>query len=545
MKKLLCVIMTVVLFATTIATVCGATLGQQSDEFAEPLNSWRYKNGLPLRGIESVGASNSRNAWKRTSKGFVNNYGQVIQGATMKGIDVSQWNGNINWAKVAKSDVDYAIIRVGYGDNVKDENGVYYQDDTYFKKNVQGCIDNKIPFGVYIYSYAVNTTMAKSEANHVLRLINGLKLDFPVYFDMEDNSQLNGTNSATRGAIAKTFCNAITAKGYKVGIYANLNWWNNYLTDKAFNNSKWYKWVAQYNSQCDYKGTYQMWQSTSSGVIDGVSSACGTFDFNFWFGKTITSSYSQPVKLSNTNYTFKYYGEDLSKKLTATVYTTDKEKGVNWSSSNKDVATVDSNGKVVAKGQGTCYITARAKFDTTKLARCKVKVQQMVTDVKSSKNIVSLEKPGSSYTLKATCTPTNADDKSVKWESSNTLVATVNAVGKILAKKKGSCTVTATTNDGTKLTTACKVTVKKQTVTKVALSKKSVALNRGKKLTLKATCTPTNAYNKKVTWSTNNKNVAVVNSKGKVTAKRKGTCYITATAKDGSKKYARCRVVVK
>ncbi len=531
--------MTVVLFATTIATVCGATLGQQSDEFAEPLNSWRYKNGLPIRGIESVGASKSSNAWKRTSKGFVNNYGQVIQGATMKGIDVSQWNGNINWAKVAKSDVDYAIIRVGYGDNYT------YQDDTYFKKNVKGCIDNKIPFGVYIYSYAVNTTMAKSEANHVLRLIKGLKLDFPVYFDMEDNSQLNGTNNATRGAIAKTFCNAITAKGYKVGIYANLNWWNNYLTDKAFNNSKWYKWVAQYNSQCDYKGTYQMWQSTSSGVIDGVSSACGTFDFNFWFGKTITSSYAQPVKLSNTNYTFKYYDEEISKKLTATVYTTDKEKGVKWSSSDKDVATVDSNGKVVAKGQGTCYITARAKFDTKKLARCKVKVQQMVIDVKSSKNIVSLEKPGSSYTLKATCTPTNADDKSVKWKSSNTLVATVNAVGKILAKKKGSCTVTATTNDGTKLTTACKVTVKKQTVTKVALSKKSVALNRGKKLTLKATCTPTNAYNKSVTWSTNNKNVAVVNSKGKVTAKRKGACYITATAKDGSKKYARCKVVVK
>nr|WP_294672849.1 Ig-like domain-containing protein [uncultured Ruminococcus sp.] len=539
MKKLLCVIMTVVLFATTVATVCGATLGQQSNEFVEPLNSWRYKNGLPIRGIESVGASKSSNAWKRTSKGFVNDYGQVIQGATMKGIDVSQWNGNINWAKVAKSDVDYAIIRVGYGDNYT------YQDDTYFKKNVQGCIDNKIPFGVYIYSYAVNTSMAKSEANHVLRLINGLKLDFPVYFDMEDNSQLNGTNRATRGAIAKTFCNTITAKGYKVGIYANLNWWNNYLTDKAFNNSKWYKWVAQYNSQCDYKGTYQMWQSTSSGVIDGVSSACGTFDFNFWFGKTITSSYAQPVKLSNTNYTFKYYDEEISKKLTATVYTTDKEKGVNWSSSNKDVATVDSNGKVVAKGQGTCYITARAKFDTTKLARCKVKVQQMVIDVKSSKNIVRLEKPGSSYTLKATCTPTNADDKSVKWKSSNTLVATVNAIGKILAKKKGSCTVTATTNDGTKLTTACKVTVKKQTVTKVALSKKSVALNRGKKLTLKAICTPTNAYNKSVTWSTNNKNVAVVNSKGKVTAKRKGTCYITATAKDGSKKYARCRVVVK
>ena len=527
-----------VLLATTIATVCGATLGQQSDEFVAPLNSWRYKNGVPIKGIESTGASNSGNAWKKTDKGFLSSNGQVIAGATMKGIDVSQWNGNINWAKVAKSDVDYAIIRVGYGDNYT------YQDDTYFKKNVQGCIDNKIPFGVYIYSYALNTTMAKSEANHVLRLIDGLKLDFPVYYDLEDNTQ-TGLGASKLGSIAKTFCNAITAKGYKVGIYANLNWWNNYLTNSAFNNSSWYKWVAQYNYKCDYTGKYQMWQSTSSGVIDGVSSACGTFDFNFWFGKTVTSSYGQTVKLSNSNYTFKYYGEELKKKLTATVYTTDKEKGVKWSSSNKDVATVDTNGNVVAKGQGTCYITARAKYDTTKLARCKVKVQQMVTNVTASKKLVSLEKPGETYTLKATCTPTNADDKTVKWESSNEAVATVSTTGKILAKKKGACLVTATTKDGTKLTTECKVTVKKQTVTKVKLNHKNVPLKKGKKLTIKATCTPTNAYNKKVTWSTSNKTVATVNASGRVTAKKKGSCYITATAKDGSKKYARCKIVVK
>lgn len=536
MKKLLCVLLTVVLLTTTIFTVCGATLDFDSDEYVAPLNSWRYKNGVPISSLEKVGASN-KNAWKKTSKGFVNDRGEVIQGATMKGIDVSQWNGNINWSKVAKSDVDYAIIRVGYGDNYT------YQDDTYFKKNVQGCIDNKIPFGVYIYSYAVNTTMAKSEANHVLRLIKGLKLDFPVYYDLEDNSQ-SGLGSSKLGSIAKTFCNAITAKGYKVGIYANLYWMNNYLTDKAFNNSKWYKWIAQYNSYCDYTGKYQMWQSTDKGLIDGVSSACGYFDLNFWFGKKINSSYGQPVKLSNSSYTFKYYGEELKKKLTATVYTTDKEKGVKWSSSNKDVATVDSNGKVVAKGQGTCYITAKAKFDTTKLARCKVKVQQMVTSVQSSKNSISLEKPGETYTLKATCTPTNADDKSVKWESSNIKVATVNAIGKIIAKKKGSCQVTATTNDGTKLTTQCKVTVKKQTVTKVALNQKSVSLKKGKKLTLKATCTPTNAYKKSVSWTTSNKSIATVNSKGKIKAKKKGTCYIYATAKDGSKKYARCKVVV-
>lgn len=528
----------VVMIVISVATVCGAVLDKESENYVAPLNSWRFKNGVPIKGIESVGVNNDNNAWSKTDKGFVNSNGDVIEGATMKGIDVSEWNGAVDWAMVAQSDVDYAIIRVGYGDDYT------YQDDNYFYYNIQGCIDNKIPFGVYIYSYAENTTMAKSEANHVLRLIKGYKLDFPVYYDMEDQCQ-SKLSSSKLGSIAKTFCDTITDSGYKVGIYANLNWWNNYLTSSVFNNTSWYKWIAQYNSTCDYTGKYEMWQSTSSGVIDGVKSACGTFDINFWFGETITSSYAKPVQLNKTEITFKYYNEELTKKLTATVYTTEEEKGVNWSSSDSAVATVNDKGVVTAKKQGTCYITARAKYDKTKYARCKVKVQQMVTNVKINKKSVTLAKPGSTYTLKATCTPTNADNTTVKWSSSNTSVATVNSVGKIIAKKKGTCTVTATTNDGTKLTSECKVTVKKQTVTKVTLNKKSATLKKGKKLTLKSKCTPTNANNKKVSWTSSNKKVATVNSKGKVTAKKKGSCYITAKAKDGSKKSARCKINVK
>ncbi len=101
------------------------------------------------------------------------------------------------------------------------------------------------------------------------------------------------------------------------------------------------------------------------------------------------------------------------------------------------------------KVQGTCYITAKAKYDATKYAKCKVKVHRWLLMLSQVKILSDLKNPVQSYTLKAACTPTNADDKSVKWESSNTLVATVNAVGKILAKKKGTCTVTATTNDST------------------------------------------------------------------------------------------------
>ena len=123
-------------------------------------------------------------AWSKNSDGkFVDGNGKVMEGATMKGIDVSKWNGNINWKKVAASDVDYAIIRCGFGDNYTS------QDDKYWETNVKGCEDNNIPYGVYIYSYAQSVSQAKSEAKHVLRLVENHKLNFPIYLDVEEDDQ--------------------------------------------------------------------------------------------------------------------------------------------------------------------------------------------------------------------------------------------------------------------------------------------------------------------------------------------------------------------
>lgn len=221
--------------------------------------------------------------WGKNSKGqFVNGNKKVIVGATMKGIDVSHHNGKIDWKKVAKSDVDYAIIRCGYGDNYVS------QDDGRWKENVKGCEDNKIPYGVYIYSYALTTDQAKSEAEHVIRLIKGHTLSFPIYYDMEDATQARLSASA-RQKIANTFLSIIKAHGYECGIYANLNWWNNYLPKELADNTAW-KWVAQYNNNaCTYKGTYQMWQCTSEGRVSGVQ---GDVDINFWFGDVRNASYN-------------------------------------------------------------------------------------------------------------------------------------------------------------------------------------------------------------------------------------------------------------
>ena len=114
----------------------------------------------------------------------------------------------------------------------------------------------------------------------MLRLIQGYNLSFPIYLDMEDKVQAVLSDSE-RGNIASVFCNIIQNEGYKVGIYANKNWWTNYLTDSAFNNSLWYKWVAQYNSSCTYSGNYTMWQYTSSGYVNGINTNVDIFHIDY------------------------------------------------------------------------------------------------------------------------------------------------------------------------------------------------------------------------------------------------------------------------
>lgn len=247
MKRILCLVLACLMAGALVVPAMGA-------EVQDRANSWRYSDGL-LTGGEAP----------------------VLQAAyhpdaTLQGIDVSSWQGRIDWDKVKAAGIDFAIIRCGYGMDQTD------QDDEYFEFNASECERVGIPYGVYIYSYADSVYRAESEADHVLRLIQGHSLSYPVYFDMEDASTLSVGKDGL-AAIATAFCSKITAAGYPVGIYANLNWWTNYLTDPCFDN--WYRWMAQYNSSCSYTGTYAMWQYTSSGTVDGIS---GRVDMNYQIG---------------------------------------------------------------------------------------------------------------------------------------------------------------------------------------------------------------------------------------------------------------------
>lgn len=192
---------------------------------------------------------------------------------TMYGADVSTFQGEIDWDTVYDN-IDYAILRCGYGGDFST------QDDKRWERNANECTRLGIPFGVYLYSYADTVEKAEDEAKHVLRLVKGYNLCFPIYYDIEDKIQLP-LSAAELGDIAKTFCDIIEDAGYEVGIYASTYWWNNYLTDPIFETKSWYKWVAQYNVRCTYPGAYTMWQYTSEGEIDGI---IGNVDMNYWYG---------------------------------------------------------------------------------------------------------------------------------------------------------------------------------------------------------------------------------------------------------------------
>ena len=171
-----------------------------------------------------------------------------------------------------------------------------------------------------------------------------------------------------------------------------------------------------------------------------------------------------------------------------------------------------------------------------------------VTKVSLSKKSVTLLN-GRSATVKVKVSPTNATNKKLKWTTSNSKIATVNQSGKITAKGRGYATIKVMALDGSNKYATIKVTVK-QSVTSVKLSRNSAILKvkgkaKQKTVTLKATAYPKNANVKSVKWTTSKSKIATVNSKGKVTAKKKGTCFIYATAKDGSKKSAKCKITVK
>lgn len=187
---------------------------------------------------------------------------QSIVTRQARGIDVSQWQSNIDWATVKDSGVEFAIMRAGYGKE-------YSQKDPTFDYNMKNAQANGIYCGAYWYSYATDVESAKREAEVCYSVIKDYDFTYPIYFDIEDPIQVN-LSTAQITAITETFCSALAEKGYRVGIYS----YSNFLNTKIYSNvrDKYDVWVANFDvSAPSYNNKYEMWQYSASGQVDGIS----------------------------------------------------------------------------------------------------------------------------------------------------------------------------------------------------------------------------------------------------------------------------------
>lgn len=176
-----------------------------------------------------------------------------------KGIDVSQWQGRIDWRRV---ETDFVIIRAGYG-------RLTSQKDTEFEANYTGARSRGIPCGAYWFSYAVTPDDARAEADACLSVIRGKQFEYPIYYDVEDSRILSLGKSAV-SSIIRAFMEKMENAGYFVGLYMSADNLPVYTDENI--REKYAVWVADYDTDMpDYDGAYGMWQKSSTGKIDGIN----------------------------------------------------------------------------------------------------------------------------------------------------------------------------------------------------------------------------------------------------------------------------------
>lgn len=186
--------------------------------------------------------------------------------SAVKGIDVSKWQGEIDWNKVKSAGIKFAMIRLGYGSANGDACGL----DGYFEKNVANAVKAGVDVGCYFYSYATSVEAAKKEAAYVVSVLNKYKgvFTYPVAFDLEDKTQ-QGLGKTVLTDMVIAFGDAIEKAGFYASLYSNLNWLKNYLEDSRL--ARFDHWLAQWASAPSYNGAFGMWQSSSTGSVSGVS----------------------------------------------------------------------------------------------------------------------------------------------------------------------------------------------------------------------------------------------------------------------------------
>ena len=215
----------------------------------------------------------------------------------MLGIDVSTWNGRIDWNAVKRSGVKFALLRLGYGSDITS------QDDNTFEYNYTHATAAGIPIGAYIYSYAANASMAKSEAQHCIRVLKGKKLQLPVYIDFEEDSL-----AGVAYTVAQTWIAEMKKAGYTPGIYTTSHWFRNYVGEH--NVSKWIAyWGNDDGTLCSRPAGSDIHQYTSKGRINGIN---GDVDLNYMYNTSILNTGGTKPAEQKTDTLSKYTDEQLA-----------------------------------------------------------------------------------------------------------------------------------------------------------------------------------------------------------------------------------------
>ena len=289
--------------------------------------------------------------------------------------------------------------------------------------------------------------------------------------------------------------------------------------------------------------------SSTTGVINAVSNGTCKITATTKDGTNLSASMdiivdikAKSVALDKTS--MQITSKNSINKLVATVTPSQASQKVAWSSSNGKIATVDSKGRVKAVSNGKCKIIATTTDGTNRTASCDVTVDiKFVTGISFDFNSYTITNVNQTPVFRPNITPSDAEDKNVRWSSSNTKVATVSSSGVIKAAGNGTCKITATTTDGTNLSASFNITVNIK-ATKITLDKTKIELTTGKETEKITSSIEPSIANKAVKYTSSNTSIATVSSDGVVTAVGSGTCRIIATTTDGSKVTASCDVTV-
>ncbi len=252
--------------------------------YFNPTTTGSYKEGRMMTGWQYINGNymyfNSNGIYEENNTSSI---------GSIKGIDVSQYQGNMDWTKVKEQGISFAFIRVGHGD---------HKLDPYYSKNMVAANAAGIQTGVYFYSTATSTADARSDAQWVIDQLQGYNISYPVALDLEDSSQA-ALGKQTITNIAKTFCNEIKAAGYTPMVYCNENWAKNYVDFSQLPGV--YKWIARYNGTYNTAISRDIWQAGSTTLLEGITVNSVDIDFGYTDFTTITTPRSVHIDTYSKN----------------------------------------------------------------------------------------------------------------------------------------------------------------------------------------------------------------------------------------------------